>query len=40
MMHAELNYLGEKKLKNDPNCKLLNEKESFDYFMTVSNNIN
>ena len=40
MMHAELNYLGDKKLKNVPKCNQLIEKDSFNFFMTVSNNLN
>ena len=39
-MHAELNYYGDQKLKNVPKCNQLIEKESFDFFMTVNNNLN
>ena len=39
-MHAELNYLGDRKLKNVPKCNQSIEKESFNFFMTVSNNLN
>ena len=40
IMHAELNYLGDQKLKNVPKCNQLIEKESFNFFMAVSNNLN
>jgi len=40
VMHAELNYLGDRKLKNVPKCNQLIEKESFNFFMNVSNNLN
>jgi len=40
IMHAELNYLGDQKSKNVPKCNQLIEKESFNYFMNVSNNLN
>ena len=40
VMHAELNYLGDQKLKNVPKCNQLIEKESFNFFMNVSNNLN
>ena len=39
-MHAELNYLGDQKLKNVPKYNQLIEKESFDFFMAVSSNLN
>jgi ubiquitin C-terminal hydrolase len=39
-MHAELNYLGDQKLKNVPKCNQLIEKESFDFFMTVNSHLN
>ena len=39
-MHAELNYNGDKKLKNVPKCNQLIEKESFDFFMTVNQELN
>ena len=39
-MHAELNYLGDKKLKNVPKCNQTIEGESFNFFMTVNNNLN
>jgi len=39
-MHAELNYLGDKKLKNVPRCNQTIEAESFNFFMTVNNNLN
>ena len=39
-MHSELNYLGDKKLINLPKCNQLIEKESFNFFMSVSNNLN
>ena len=39
-MHAELNYLGDKKLKNVPKCNQTIERESFNFFMTVNNNLN
>ena len=40
MMHEELNYFGDQKLKNIPKCNKSFEKESFDYFMTMNNNLN
>jgi len=40
MMHTELNYLGDQKLKNLPKCNQSIEKDSFNYFMTVTNNLN
>ena len=40
IMHAELNYKGNQKLKNVPKCNQIIEKESFDFFMAVSNNLN
>ena len=40
MMHKELNYLGDQKLKNLPKYNQLIEKESFNFFMTVNNNLN
>jgi len=40
IMHAELNYNGDQKLENVPKCNQLIEKESFDFFMAVSNNLN
>jgi len=40
IMHAELNYKGDQKLENVPKCNQLIEKESFDIFMAVSNNLN
>jgi hypothetical protein len=40
VMHAELNYLGDQKLKNIPKCNQSIERESFNYFMAVSNNVN
>ena len=39
-MHAELNYQGDQKLKNVPKCNQLIEKESFEFFITVNNNLN
>ena len=39
-MHSELNYYGNKKLEKVPKCNQLIEKESFDFFMTVNNNLN
>ena len=39
-MHAELNYQGDKKLKNVPKCNQLIEKESFNFFLIVNNNLN
>ena len=39
-MHSELNYFGDKKLKNVPKCNQLIEEESFNFFMTVNNNLN
>ena len=32
IMHAELNYKGDQKLKNAPKCNQLIEKDSFDFF--------
>ena len=40
MMHEELNYLGDRKLKNIPKCNKLIERESFSYFMTKNSNLN
>jgi len=40
MMHKELNYLGDQKLKNTPKCNPLIEAESFNFFMTTKNNLN
>ena len=39
-MHSELNYYGDKKLQNLPRCNQLIEKEAFDFFLTVNNNLN
>ena len=39
-MHSELNYNGDQKLKNVPKCNQLIEKESFDFFITVNQNLN
>jgi ubiquitin carboxyl-terminal hydrolase 8 len=39
-MHAELNYLGDKKLKNIPKCNQLIESESFNCFFEVNSNLN
>ena len=39
-MHSELNYYGDKKLEKVPKCNQLIEKQSFDFFMTVNNNLN
>ena len=39
-MHEELNYLGDQKLKNIPKSNQLIEKESFNFFLTVSSNLN
>ena len=39
-IHAELNYLGDKKLDNVPKCNQLIEKDSFNFFMIVNNNLN
>ena len=39
-MHAELNYYGDQKLKNVPKCNQLKEEESFNFFITVNNNLN
>ena len=40
IMHAELNYLGDQKLKKVPKCNQLIERESFNYFMNMTNNLN
>ena len=40
MMHEELNYFGDQKLKNIPKCNKLIEAESFNYFMTMNSNLN
>ena len=40
IMHAELNYKGDQKLKNAPKCNQLIEKDSFDFFMVMNNNLN
>ena len=39
-MHAELNYYGDKKLKNVPKCNQLDEQSAFDFFMYVNNDLN
>ena len=39
-MHKDLNYFGDKKLEKIPKVNRLIEKESFNYFMTVYNNLN
>ena len=39
-MHAELNYYGNEKLKNVPKCNQIYESESYNFFMTVNNNLN
>ena len=39
-MHSELNYYGNIKLTNVPKCNQLIEKEAFDFFMKVNNNLN
>ena len=39
-MHAELNYYGDKKLKNVPRCNQTIELESFNFFSTVNNDLN
>ena len=33
MMHEELNYFGDQKLKNIPKCNKLIKEESFNYFI-------
>ena len=40
MMHEELNYFGDQKLKNTPRCNKSIEVESFYYFMTINLNLN
>ena len=40
MMHEELNYCGDQKLKNTPKCNPSIEVESFNFFMTTNNNLN
>ena len=40
VMHTELNYRGDTKLKHVPKCNRLIEKESFNFFKTVNNNLN
>ena len=40
IMHAELNYNEDQKLKNVPKCNQIIEKESFDFSMAVSNDLN
>ena len=39
-MHSELNYYGNKKLKGLPKCNQLIEKEAFNFFLTVNDNLN
>ena len=39
-MHEELNNFGDQKLKNIPKCNQLIEKESFNFFKAVNNNLN
>jgi ubiquitin C-terminal hydrolase len=39
-MHSELNYYGKKRLKNLPRCNQLIEKEAFNFFLEVNNNLN
>ena len=39
-MHSELNYNGNIKLINVPKCNQLIEKEAFDFFKNVNNNLN
>jgi len=39
-MHSELNYYGDKRLKNVPKCNQLIENESFKFFMTVNKSLN
>jgi ubiquitin C-terminal hydrolase len=39
-MHSELNYNGDKKLKNVPKCNQTNEKESYNFFITVNSELN
>ena len=39
-MHSELNYYGDKKLKNVPRCDQTIEFESFNFFSTVNNDLN
>ena len=39
-MHSEINYYGDKRLKNVPKCNQLIEYESFKFFMTVNKSLN
>ena len=39
-IHSELNYLGDKKLKNIPKCNQLIENESFNFFKIVNQSLN
>ena len=39
-MHSEVNYYGDKRLKNVPKCNQLIEYESFKFFMTVNKSLN
>ena len=39
-MHAELNYYGDKKLKNIPKCNKLCKQQSFNFFMKEYSNLN
>ena len=39
-MHEELNYFGDKKLKNIPNCNQLNKDDSFKFFFQVTTCLN
>ena len=40
ILHTELNYHGDRKLKNILKCNKLIEKESFNFFKTVKSNLN
>ena len=39
-MHAELNYLGDQKLKKVPKCDQTKENESYNFFMSVNSALN
>ena len=39
-MHSELNYFGDKRLKNVPKCNQLNESEAYKFFMIVNKSLN
>ena len=39
-MHAELNYNGNKQLKNVPKCNQIDEESAYNFFMSVHNDLN